>query len=323
MRTIQMFRCMDSFSTQLVGHLQLYTQIKCSKNNHAKGELAHCLVKWLYGQTNKQDVTKQIGQHVRRLEHAQLAREQQSVNTDDAIEQDLDVCYQLSNSQKDPVNIYTYVRENQHDPAFNRFIPKLKDHLLGHLLNRDYDSDTYGKFTDEERNTVCIAGEQIYRCKTIRINYTTYDVRCDGDTINPRTYPDIMVKSPETGQHAQPYWYAHVIGIFHTFVSSCHPQVTEKLTCQMDFLWVQQFGVEPGRYRHGFRYVRLPKIGFVESIDEHAFTFLDPAQVIRGSHLIPAFSEGRTSALLQATKLVAWVLNPEEENDWVNFYVNM
>jgi len=230
---------MDSFSTQLVGHLQLYTQIKCSKNNHAKGELAHCLVKWLYGQTNKQDVTKQIGQHVRRLEHAQLAREQQSVNTDDAIEQDLDVCYQLSNSQKDPVNIYTYVRENQHDPAFNRFIPKLKDHLLGHLLNRDYDSDTYGKFTDEERNTVCIAGEQIYRCKTIRINYTTYDVRCDGDTINPRTYPDIMVKSPETGQHAQPYWYAHVIGIFHTFVSSCHPQVTEKLICQMDFLWVQ------------------------------------------------------------------------------------
>jgi len=69
--------------------------------------------------------------------------------------------------------------------------------------------------------------------------------------------------------------------------------------------------------------VRLPKIGFVESIDEHAFTFLDPAQVIRGSHLIPAFSKGQTLALLQATKLVAQVLNPKEENDWVNFYVNM
>jgi len=53
------------------------------------------------------------------------------------------------------------------------------------------------------------------------------------------------------------------------------------------------------------------------------FTFLDPAQVIRGSHLIPAFSEGQTLALLQATKSVAWVLNPEEEKDWVNFYVNM
>jgi hypothetical protein len=62
---IQMFGYTDSFSTQLVGHLQLYTQIKCSKNNHAKGELAHRLVKWLYGRTNKWDATKQIGQHVR------------------------------------------------------------------------------------------------------------------------------------------------------------------------------------------------------------------------------------------------------------------
>jgi hypothetical protein len=81
--------------------------------------------------------------------------------------------------------------------------------------------------------------------------------------------------------------------------------------------------VEPGQYRHGFRYAHLPKIGFVESTDEYAFTFLDPTQVIKGSHLIPAFTEGRTSALLQATKLVAQVLDPDEENDWVNFYVNM
>jgi hypothetical protein len=61
-----------------------------------------------------------------------------------------------------------------------------------------------------------------------------------------------------------------------------------------------------------FYYARLPKIGFVESTDKYAFTFLDPIQVIRGSHLIPAFSEGQTSALLQATKLVAQVLKPKE-----------
>ena len=199
----------------------------------------------------------------------------------------------------------------------------MKDHFLGHLLNQGYDGDTYGEFTEEERNTVGIAGEQIYHCKTIHINYTTYDIRRDGDTINLQTYPDIMVKSPETGLHAQPFWYARVIGIFHASVSSCHPEVAEKSTHRMDFLWVRWFGVEPGRYRHGFRFARLPKIGFVESTDEYAFTFLDPMQVIRGSHLIPAFSEGRTSALLQATKSVARVLNPEEENDWVNFYVNM
>jgi hypothetical protein len=199
----------------------------------------------------------------------------------------------------------------------------LKDHILGRLLNREYEGDTYGEFTDEERNTVCIAGERIYCCKTLRINYTTYDVRRDGNTINPTFYPDIMVKSPETRPQAQPYWYARVIGIFHAMASSSHQEVNNKSMQRMNFLWVRWFGVEPGRYRHGFRYAHLPKIGFVESRDEYAFTFLDPAQVIRGAHIIPAFSEGRTSALLPATRSVARVLNPDEEDDWLNFYVNV
>lgn len=132
-----------------------------------------------------------------------------------------------------------------------------------------------------------------------------------------------MVESPETGPDAQPYWYARVIGVFHALVSSSHVGVGERSLRRMDFLWVRWFGVEPGRYRHGFHYARLPKIGFVESSDPYAFTFLDPAQAIRGVHTIPAFSEGRTSALLPNAKSVARILNPEEDDDWVNFYVNM
>jgi hypothetical protein len=154
----------------------------------------------------------------------------------------------MSNSQNDPVNLYSFVRENQGDLAFKMFIPKLKDNILGRLLERNYDGDMYGEFTDEERNTVRIAGERIYHCKTVKINYTTYDIRRDGDTINPRTYPDIMVTSPETGPNAQPYWYARVIGIFHAMVSSTHPEleVTARSRHQMDFLWVRWFGMEPG-----------------------------------------------------------------------------
>ena len=172
---------------------------------------------------------------------------------------------------------------------------------------------------------MCIAGNTIYRCKTLHINYTTYDVRWDGDTINPQTYPDIMVQSPETGPQAEPYWYARVISIFYALVSSSHPEVhaEDKSLRWMNFLWVRWFGMEPGPYRHGFRRACLPKIGFVPSEDKHAFTFLDPAQVIRGVHLIPAFCEGRTSALLPSSKSAARVLNPKEEDDWVNFYINM
>ncbi len=132
-----------------------------------------------------------------------------------------------------------------------------------------------------------------------------------------------MVKSPETGPQAQPYWYARVIGIFHALVSSSHKGVQDRSLHQMDFLWVRWFGMEPGRYRHGFHYARLPKIGFVESTDQYAFTFLDPAQVIRGVHAIPAFSEGCTQDLLPVTKSIARVLNPEDEDNWMNLYINM
>ena len=170
-------------------------------------------------------------------------------------------------------------------------------------------------FTDEERNPICIAGEWIYGCKTLHVNYTTYDVRQDRDTINLRTYPDIMVQSPKTRSEAQPYWYAHVIGIFHAIMSSSHLDIKDRSLCQMDFLWVQWFRMEPGQYCHGFCHACLPKIGFVESIDKYAFMFLDPAQVIRGTHIIPAFSKGCTSVLLPIRKSVAWVLDPEETDD--------
>jgi hypothetical protein len=84
-----------------------------------------------------------------------------------------------------------------------------------------------------------------------------------------------------------------------------HPGIKSKVRGRMEILWVRWFGVEPGQYRHGFHLAHLPKISFVESSDEYAFTFLDPKQVIRGAHIIPVFSEGCTSTLLPATKSVA------------------
>jgi hypothetical protein len=57
---------------------------------------------------------------------------------------------------------------------------------------------------------------------TDQLLYMTYNIRCNADTINTWMYPDVMVTSPETGPNAQPYWYAHVIGIFHTIILSTH-----------------------------------------------------------------------------------------------------
>jgi len=89
-----------------------------------QGELAHRMVKRLYGRMNKRNAAKQIGWHVLRLEHAQVSTEReqsktQTASIDDNIEIDLDKHYQISKTRKDTVDIYSYIYANPGDPAFH------------------------------------------------------------------------------------------------------------------------------------------------------------------------------------------------------------
>ena len=144
-----------------------------------------------------------------------------------------------------------------------------------------------------------------------------------GDTINPLTHPDIMLRSPVDEEDAEPYWYARVLGVYHANIWAENPvNPGAKNVRRMDFHWVRWFGKEPG-YRSGFCQARLPKIGLVESTDEFAFSFVDPANVVRGCHLIPAFNAGRGADLLPWAGSIARRLNPEDIDDWLKFYVNM
>ena len=93
---------------------------------------------------------------------------------------------------------------------------------------------------------------------------------------------------------AHPYWYARVIGIFHCMVHH-HGHSSEPK--RMDFLWVRWLGLDtvaPG----GWDRKRLHSVGFIPEDDPAAFGFLDPEQIVRGVHLIPAFARGHTSKLL-------------------------
>ena len=71
----------------------------------------------------------------------------------------------------------------------------------------------------------------------------------------------------------------------------------------MDLLWVRWFGRELG-YASGWDTRRLHRLGFIPHDQPDAFGFLDPADVIRGIHLIPAFAHGH-------------------DEEWVYYYVNM
>lgn len=165
-----------------------------------------------------------------------------------------------------------------------------------------------------------IVNNRIFSAKVFRVNYTTYDIRRDQDSMNPRTSCDVMVLSPETGNEAHPYWYARVLGVFHAEILHTGPAAANRSVQHMEFLWVRWFGLVPN-HRFGFKAARLPKIGFVPDSDVAAFGFLDPSLVVRGCHLIPAFNNGRTSGLLQTAASAGRPAG--EVDDWLAFYVNM
>lgn len=169
--------------------------------------------------------------------------------------------------------------------------------------------------------------DRIYRHRCMRVNFTTYDMRRDQDTINPRTRADVMVLNPgedDTPKDKQhPYWYARVCGVFHANVIYTGPGSTTREPQRMEFLWVRWFGVEPGT-ENAFKSRRLPLVGFIPAHKPYAFGFLDPAHVIRGSHLMPAYHFGRTQALMGRSLLRREKTEEHEDNsDWRFYYVGM
>lgn len=200
-------------------------------------------------------------------------------------------------------------------------MPKLKSHLLSRLLNHEYDGDK-AEYTDNELNEVTIVRDRLYKHKVLRINYTTYDVRRSQDSLNPRTHADFMVlahEDSENGAAVHPYWYGHIVAIFHADVCHVGPTSKGREIHRMEILWVRWYGRDLA-YRSGWAAKRLHRLGFVDSDDSGAFGFLDPKLIIRGVHLIPAFHHGQTQDLLprsiarQASEL---------DMDWLYYYVNM
>ncbi|KAJ4467212.1 hypothetical protein C8J55DRAFT_565472 [Lentinula edodes] len=312
--SIRWFGPTDSFSTQL-------------------GELAHRVVKKLYGLGNKKKDPRQIGRRLRRLEWAKRAADHRGIHTKRRRQQGLlnagnatellAAHHHIGISAKNKHNIGSFVKMHHNDPAAKSFYPKLQDHLLGRLMDHKFDGDTHESFSDTDRNHIRLKGGSFVSLKTCRVNYTTYDVRRDQDTINPSNHADVMMLSGEDTPGAHPYWYARVLGIFRTTVISSHPEAstTKSGPVEMEFLWVRWLGIDPG-HQSGSRNARLPKVGFVPESDPFAFGFLDPAHVIRGCHLMPAFSDGRTSELLETNKPTV-ARKEGEKDDWAYFYVGI
>ncbi|KAJ7883868.1 hypothetical protein B0H14DRAFT_3857221 [Mycena olivaceomarginata] len=113
--------------------------------------------------------------------------------------------------------------------------------------------------------------------------------------MNPRTRADIMTLAPEDDT-SHPFSYFRILGVFHVDVVHNIPDAT-KFPTSIEVLWVRRLRRDT-TYRAGFKAKRLHRLQFVPGDDPTAFGFLNPDEVIRGVHLIPAFAHGRTHELL-------------------------
>jgi hypothetical protein len=200
------------------------------------------------------------------------------------------------------------------------FVPQLIDHLLARLLGMDQAGVEY-EFTDEERMTLTIDNNRLYRHQVLRINYTSYDNRRAQDTVNPLTRPDIMMLSGENeeGNHAHPYWYARVLGIYHVRVLHTGEFSKSSQLQTMQFLHVRWFGHHV-KHRSGWKARHLHRVSFIDG-DSEPFGFVDPAHVIRAAHLIPAFAFRETEDLLGRSKIAR--RETDGDDDWRFYYVSM
>ncbi|KAK2467956.1 hypothetical protein APHAL10511_000251 [Amanita phalloides] len=305
------------------------------------GEAEHQRVKRHYKRASKCNFTHGIAKQnqrermLRKIRERQMMREVANDNIESqnpSLPPDDDeplpftapeVHHHMSLDTKHKVNLTVWLRRNRHDVALKNFLQRLKNHLLTRLLGLEYDGDEC-EYPSDQRNQVIILGGVIYQHKVLRINYTTYDMRRDQDSLNPRTSADFMVLGCENkaNTNPHPYWYGRILRIFHVNVIYTGPQSRSSDPQLIELLWVRWLGRDTAsEYHKGWKSHLLPKVGFVPHTDDAAFGFVNPMLILRAVHLIPCFELGRTNELLPEPSICR--LPIEKDQDWNMFYVNI
>ena len=167
---------------------------------------------------------------------------------------------------------------------------------------------------DTDLSQVVLKGERIYQHRLLRVNYTTYDVHRAQESVNPRTdHRDIILLSCQPSTH--PFCYARVLGIYHANVIYVGPGFKDYQPRRIEFLWVRWFEVLD--HSAGWDHNSLNSVMFPPMASADAFGFVDPTDVLRCCHIIPAFTDGQVHP-----DGVSLSRNARDGNDWKRYYVN-
>jgi len=172
--------------------------------------------------------------------------------------------------------------------------------------------------TDWEK--IFFKSDRMYRHHLTRFNYTTYDVRRSQDVINPNTsHCDVMLlaKREDTADGStHRFLYARVLGVFHVNVVYMGPGMRDYEPRRLYFLWVRWFEYTGSRSLT-WQNCRLDSIRFPPVASDGAFGFVNPRDVLRGCHVVPAFANGKVHLDgIGISRCAA------DANDWCRYYVN-
>lgn len=217
-------------------------------------------------------------------------------------------------------------------------MPKLKDHILPRIKDvlqkeaaRDHDlhpseirvgtspvrRETQAQ--EHDSDAVLFKNDRMYSHRLAKFNYTTYDVRRAEDVINPGTsHRDIMLladTSDTAGCFEHPFLYARVLGIYHVNVIYTGEGMLDYNARRVDFLWVRWFEYNASKSMR-WDDLKLDTLHFPPMASEGAFGFVDPGDVLRGSHIIPAFAADKLH--VDRVGLSRYAVDAE---DWVRYVV--
>ncbi|KAG2737076.1 hypothetical protein P692DRAFT_20695012, partial [Suillus brevipes Sb2] len=198
--------------------------------------------------------------------------------------------------------------------AIKDFLPRLKTHILERL-----DAGTPGfpakdpTHADNDRDSILFKRNRIYHHNLARFNFTSYDVRRSQDVINPKTpHCNIMLLQRDLDDDNLDgnYRYAKVLGIHH--VNAIRTGNVYE-SHRVEFLFVRWY---QSVQRHDWETRTLGRVRFLPLSNPDAFGFLDPGDVLRGCHIIPAFSRGERNPGDGISPLAG------DKYDWHEYFVN-
>ncbi|KAG8794782.1 hypothetical protein FRC12_021705 [Ceratobasidium sp. 428] len=147
-----------------------------------------------------------------------------------------------SSRAADAINIPLWIERHSRELPVKFFMRSLKEHLLARAL---------GVAEPTELVRVTLVNDRMYTHATLRLNYSSYDVRRQFDVVNPNTPCRFILLPNDTTNNpsVHPFLYARVLGIYHAMV-----RISNGLPKRMDFLWVRWMDYDdkqPGGWEAG------------------------------------------------------------------------